>query len=437
MKRVILMLCMAAAVGARAEGPATAPGRAEQWYAQGRDALYRGEYEKAADLLRKAAAEDPAKSSYRVHLARALQYTDKRAEAEQVLAEVLKAAPDHVEAGQLLGDIYFRQEKWRQVVETLEPLLRYRHDYTTHHLLAEARFALGEMESARRDYETAVQLNPQAAGDFYQLGNIYLGSNLFAMAAEAYEKAIDLGVSTPILHYKLASTYFNLRNYFGAISTAHVKGGRPLSVHEQWYLIEPVPGREDHFRVAPSRSAVYHLARAMEGGLGERTDTQLLRANIYLNAGRYEQAYAMFKDLEAKMPRDEQALFHYYFAQAAFGAGRYDEYLATLKKAIELDPKTYGPTLVDAYVKVAEHYNSLGRLDKYVELLGLAVERSPQTASLHLRLGDALAESGRFVEAAAQCRMTLDLEPDHPRRMDLLNRITRHSGQSGEAKARP
>lgn len=427
MKRLILMLCVMLAAAAAAQGPTTAPSPAEQWYADGRDALYRGEYAKAVDLLRKAAAEDPAKSSYRVHLARALQHTDQRPEAERVLVEVLKTAPDHVEAGQLLGDLYFRQEKWKQVVDTLEPLLRYRRDYTTHHLLAEARYALGDMEAARRYFETAVQLNPQAAGDFYQLGNIYLGGNHFAMAADAYEKAINLGVSTPILHYKLASAYFNLRNYFGAVATAHVKGGKPLSVHERWYLIEPVPGREDHFRVAPEHSAIYHLARAMAAGLGDRTDTQLLRANIYLNAGRHEQAYAMFKDLQAKVAREDQALFHYYFAQAAFGVNRYDEYLDLLKKAIALDAKTYGPTLVDAYLKVAEQYNSLGQLDKYVGFLARAVEQSPQTASLHLRLGDALAEAGKFTEAVVQWRMTLDLEPDHPRRMALLNLITRYA----------
>ena len=47
-----------------------------------------------------------------------------------------------------------------------------------------------------------------------------------------------------------------------------------------------------------------------------------------------------------------------------FGTGDYDQHLALLKKAIELDKPAYGPTLVDAYVKVADQYNQAGRLDQ-------------------------------------------------------------------------
>src|SRR5258707_10122692 len=67
------------------------PSHAEQLFQQGSDALFRGEYDKAIDLLKKAADEDKAKASYRFHLARAYQYAGKEKEAEALLEGILKA----------------------------------------------------------------------------------------------------------------------------------------------------------------------------------------------------------------------------------------------------------------------------------------------------------------------------------------------------------
>src|SRR5436305_13083778 len=92
--------------------PATqaGPSKAETLFKDGTDALFQGDYAKAIQLLEQASAEDKSKTSYRVHLARAYRYAGKDKDAERILDGVLKTTPDHVEAGQLLGDIYAKQE---------------------------------------------------------------------------------------------------------------------------------------------------------------------------------------------------------------------------------------------------------------------------------------------------------------------------------------
>ena len=338
-----------------------------------------------------------------------------------MLEGILKTTPDHVEAGQLLGDIYYRQENWKRVIETIEPLLKYRHDYPTYHLLAEAKYNLDDQEGARKYFEEAIKLNPKSATDHYDLGNIYLGGNFFALAAEAYQEALALGLNSPVLHYKLGTAYFNLRNYFGPISVVNVKAGRAGEINGDWYLIEAVPGLPGQFRVAPSASAIYQVAKAIADGIADRPDIHFLQANIYLNAGRFQQASAMFKEIEASIPKEDKPLFYFYHSQAAFGTADYDGYLKLLKKAIELDPAAYGATLVDAYVKVADQYNQAGKLEEYIKYLGLAVAQSPQNAALHLQLGDAYQESQQYAAAVTQWKMVLDLEPEHPKRLELLN----------------
>jgi tetratricopeptide (TPR) repeat protein len=400
---------------------------ADELFTQGRNALFQGQYDKAADLLSKAVEADKTKTSYRLHLARAYRYAGKEDAAITQLEEILKTTPDHVEAGQTLGEIYSAKKQWKDVARVMEPILKYRHDYPTYHMLAEAQYNLGEHAKARKNYEEAVKLNPQSAADHYQLGNIYLAGNSFALAAESYQSALRLGLDTPVLRYKLASAYFNLRNYFGSIGVQTVKSGKPGAIYEKWYLIEQVPGAKDTFRCAPEVSAVYQLAKALADGIEDRPDIHVLMASIYLGAGRSTQAYEMFDKIGPSVPKDDKALFYYYFAQAAFGTGKYDRYMELLGEAIKLKPEAYKSTLVDAYVQVADQYNQSGDLDRYIEFLAKAVAESPQTASLHLKLGNAYEEAQKFSDAVAQWRMVLDLEQDHPQRMKLLNLIDKYT----------
>ena len=415
-----------ATADSKAEEKDTSPTPAEL-FTQGRDAMFQGQYQKAIELLEKAVDGDKTKTGYRLNLARAYRYAKKDTEAAKQLEMILKKAPDHVEAGQTLAEIYSASEKFKDVVRILEPLLKYRHDYPTYHMLAEAQYNLGEHEKARKYYEEAIKLNPKSASDHYQLGNIYLSGNSFALAADSYQSALRLGLESPVLHYKLGSAYFNLRNYFGSIVTQTVKSGKAGTIHEKWYLIEPVPGQKDLFRCAPESSAIYQIAKALDDGIEERPDIHVLQATIYLNARRYAAAYDMFIKIGPTVPKESKALFHYYCAQAAFGTGRYDEYLKQLKEAIELNKEAYGATLVDAYLSVADQHNQAGNLKGYIEFLAKAVAESPQTASLHLKLGEAYEETQDFPKAVAQWRMVLDLESDHPDRMRLLNLIEKYS----------
>ena len=75
---------------------------AEVLFVKGRDALFQGRYDEAVALLGQAVAADEAKTSYRLHLARAYRYAGNNDEAAKQLEIILKAAPDHVEAGQAL-----------------------------------------------------------------------------------------------------------------------------------------------------------------------------------------------------------------------------------------------------------------------------------------------------------------------------------------------
>ncbi len=425
-----MLCCVLLSTHVIADESSEAEAKADKLFEDGRKALFQGRYDDAVKLLRDAVDADTSgeKTIYRLHLARAFRYSHQPEESEKLLTAILDKSPDHVEAGQLLAEILYTAQRWEDLQGVLEPLLQFRHDYPTYHMLAEATLNQDKYEDARKYYKEAIKLNPKSAPDHYQLANIYLAENRFALAADEYEQAIQLGLDSSVLHYKLASAYFNLRNYFGRVSVVTVASGKAGEISDNWYLIEPVAGKKDVFRAAPRKSAIFQVAISIDNGMQATPDVQMLLANIYLNGRRYEKAYEMYQQLGELVAEEDKALYSYYYAQSALGVGKYDEYLKHLKQAVKLDAEAYESALVDAYLAVADRYNQSGKLDKYIDYLTLAVQQSPQTSSLHLKLASALEEARQYDEAVEQWRMVLDLEPDHPQRTELLNSIKKRSG---------
>ncbi|MBC8422830.1 tetratricopeptide repeat protein, partial [bacterium] len=104
----------------------------EKLFTDGTEAMFKGDYKQAIKLLSEAVAADETKTSYRLHLARAYRYDGQHAKAEPLLAAILKANPDHVEAGQLLARLYVQRKERKKLGATPEPLPKYRHDYSPH-----------------------------------------------------------------------------------------------------------------------------------------------------------------------------------------------------------------------------------------------------------------------------------------------------------------
>ena len=397
---------------------------AEAKFEEGRKEFFQGHYKEAIPLLKEAAKANPAKGAYQLLLAKAYRYAGQQKDAAAALEAILKANPEHVEAGVELAEILSPLQEPNRVVAILQPLLKFKHDYPLYHMLAEAYYQKEQWTEARENYEQAVKLNPQSPQDNYQLANIYLAQKQFARAAEAYEKAGQLGVDSAVFHFKLASVYFNLRNDLGKVTTAQVIGGLPGQIKNDLLLLEAVPGQKDTFYVASPKSAIYQIARARELGI-DTPQIRFLEANIWLSARRYAKADALYAalDKENKLEKADVGLFWFYWSQTALGLDDLDNYLARLKKAVEAEPDVYKATEADAYVAIARRFQEKGDHAKYIEYLTRAVQTNPLSASLHLTLGEAYWQDNQHKQAVEQYKLVLELEPDHADRVRLMNRI--------------
>jgi len=407
----------APAAVSEAEGKA-----AEELFQAGRNLFFQGKYLEATEKLRAAADGNPAKTSYKLLLAKAHRYGEQKEKAVAVFEEILKEDSNHVEAAVELAELLDPQKESDRVIGVLQPLLRFKHDYPLYHLLAEAHYQKEAFDKAREYYEEAVKLNGQNADDHYQLGNIYLAQQRFAKAAAAYERAGSLGVSSGVYHFKLASVYFNLHNYLGAVRSAEVIGGEVGDIKNELYLLDPVPGKKDTFYVCSPKSAVFQVAKAQKLGV-DVFDIRFLEANIWLSGRRFARADQLYGTLQEEVGKEDAGLFWYYWAQTALGLDNLESYLERLEKAIEADPDVYNPTRADALVTVAERYQQRGNAAKHIEFLGKATAENPLSARLHLMLGDAHWIASDRAKAIEQYKLVLELEPQHGDRVRLLNRI--------------
>lgn len=322
---------------------------AEQFFQDGRKLFFQSKHNDAIAKLKKAVETNPAKTSYKLLLAKSHRAVKQDAQAIKVFEQIIKSNPDHVDAGIELAELLSPQKEPDRVIAILEPLLKFKHSYSMYHMLAEARYQNEELNEARQYYEEAIKLNPRNRDDHYQLGNIYLAQKRFAKAGKAYETAGTLGYSSGVFHFKLASVYFNLRNYVGKAKTAKVVGGKAGQISNDFYLIDPVPGKKDSFYVASPRSAVFQIAKAQQLGV-DIFDIQFLEANVWLTAHHYEKADAIYKSLVEKVSKEDAGLFWSQWSQTALGLDDYDNYLARLQKAIDAQPDVYNATMSDALV---------------------------------------------------------------------------------------
>ncbi len=314
------------------------------------------------------------------------------------------------------------QGDYERVIEILKPVPQARRDHPTASLLGRAYYETGQLTDARRCLQLALQLDPNDRDDHFLLGQVYLDQEKPALAVVHLQSAERLGLDTPDMHLRLATAHFRLGNFIGRTFITQVAGGRPGRIVGQGYLLDYVPDTPDGFLAAPRGSAIYHLQRALDGGLDD-VELHMLHAELWLRAGHHARAVAAYRRIEKRVAPADTGRYHHGLARACLGLDDLDGFLKHLERAISADPKTYAAELVTAYRTVADRRSAAGDLTGYIRYLRLAAREAPESAEVRYDLGNALHEAGHDPEASRQWRITLELQPDHPDRVRLLELI--------------
>jgi len=268
---------------------------------------------------------------------------------------------------------------------------------------------------------------PRRADARLALAEAYHRMGRNALAVEAYRLAEGYGARLGPRHrLHWGRAYAAIGRDFGQVGRRRLPGACAGEIRDDVAVLRPAgkEGTEDVFAVAPEASAVYQLLKA-----GELREARRELADLWLRRRYWDAAIAGYQrlledrpatTLPAKSRDAERAALHERLAQSLLGAGRTDEAIAHIRTAAKLDAKTYRPVRLRMLVEAADGASLRGDLAGTIRALDEAIELSPKDAGLHYRLGCAYYEARQPAAAATEWQMTLQLDPAHPKRVQML-----------------
>ncbi len=123
-----------------------------------------------------------------------------------------------VDAANYMAQAYLQQGDTENAIKAYKTGIRlnpYRDD--THIQLANLYFAEGRHDEAIGEYKEAVRINP-SAGNYYSLGQGYLGAGQYGTAETQFSKVISLQPQDPAGYYGLGQAYSQQERYEDALS---------------------------------------------------------------------------------------------------------------------------------------------------------------------------------------------------------------------------
>ncbi len=173
-----------------------------------------------AQLLRRVGGgTKPADTPAQIQRFNALVAGGKFDEAEQTLRALLARDPGAASLRQALAALLFHRERWVEVAELLQELVRtHPDDSTQHYRLGVALRELGQLHAARQAFETAVQQSPEQLQPRLSLAKLLQRHYQQPRSAlEVLRPALDLHNNSALLHSEMALMQQDLLDTDGAL----------------------------------------------------------------------------------------------------------------------------------------------------------------------------------------------------------------------------
>lgn len=315
--------------------------------------------------------------------------TGRAHDAESTAKNLLKAAPDDVDAHKLLGRIYLRQlGEGNGSVSSTSPsgnvldqaIAEFEKIVALQPKNVEDRMVLGQLytvkhqpEKAEQEFKSAQAIEPDSEDVVLNLARLYAESNDVPHAIQVVQNVPE-GSRTPKMEFTLGSLYDQQKQ---------------------------------------TKDAVTAYKRAADMEPGDLQTIDALAQALY-NDDQLDEALKQYKLLAEADPENSEALVH--IAEIQRRQGKYEDALATVKKARKLDPSS-----LEAGYNQGLLLDVLGRLDEsaqtYQQMVdqtshanGAYTSEEKNNRSIFLeRLGAVYLEQGKTDQAVATYQKMIDM----------------------------
>jgi len=292
----------------------------------------------------------------------------------------------------------------------------------------EEMFAVDKLAEAADVFERVLAQEPGSARARYMLGRVRFLEGDLDSALKELEKAVDLGPENVEHRLFLAKLYgqktrgaaflaapFWARKWLRELETSHRL--EPANVEArsrlfQYYINAPAIGGGD-------KKAAIELAK--ETIALDETRGRLLLAEAYRKTDRLDEAVGEYEKLLALDPVNVTA--HREMGNVAMA--RFDQAAAEgwFRKAVEIAPED--PAALES---LGDYYARRGMRSRAIEAYLAVLSIAPKESEARFSLAKQYEELGRTEDAARQYQMLLDLTPSSfhaPEARERLDRIKR------------
>lgn len=172
----------------------------------------RGEFGKAAEVFRAAAAKASRDPILPYLMGAALAAGGRKNEAKVAYREALRLRPRFPEALLNLGNLYYDEGEWAQAVACCREALRVRPDYARAWCnLGNALQMLGALREATACYERSLALDPKTVAAQHNLGNAWMSRRDARKAEKCFRSALAMDEMRAEHHNSLGNALYQQR----------------------------------------------------------------------------------------------------------------------------------------------------------------------------------------------------------------------------------
>jgi len=360
------------------------------------------------------------KAIYQKRMVELLAITGKSAEANQLLAAILKDNPKDTDAIAMRAALMLTTgdaAQINQAVNDLQSLVAKAPDnHLLHFNLARGYLAKNDTEQARLQLEAAIKLRPDFVVARDMLARIYLNKKDYARALKEAEDAIAMNKNDLEARLTRASALMAIGD--GKKARDEIEG-----------ILQVAPNNPDaryQSGVLAWQQRDYKSAQdafAQLSKINPKDSRGLLGVvETLASQNRLGEGIKLVEDALAREPgrRDlMQALANLYVRDM-----RYDAAMARYQELLKTEPKS-----ADLLLRVAETQRRKGDINGAIDTFRRASQAAPTDSRPLLQLGLLLDGTGRRDQAKPVYEQVLKIQPDQPIALNNLAFIKAEDGQ--------
>jgi tetratricopeptide (TPR) repeat protein len=342
--------------------------------------------------------------------------------AKQALNHLLEASDNDPETLRMLGEVHLAlgeneeaQKRFREAIAILQDFVRRRPEQASAHFrLAQLHIRVGEIEQAKTQLQTVLELAPNSPSAALLLAELQINSRQAGLAIRPLEDLIQRQPS-PLAYELLGKAYMQDQN-----------PARATAAFTKFVELSPQEARAHHLLGASlvaegkARDGFPHLEKALELAPAYVEPLALI-ASV---EARQQRLGAALSRVQAQMAKIQPTGQHeFLLGQLYTASNQFDNAEKAYKKAVELDPN-----LNAAYAALSAIYVRTNRADQALAELDKGLEHNPKNVPVLMLKGMLQHQQGDVEDASVTYEALLGVNPNFAPAANNLAYILQQKG---------